>query len=131
MSPPRSRRALLASIGLAGLTGLAGCSDGPRSSRGATDVIIHNEASVSRTVAVTVTEEGGESPNIDSSLGMKPHSTHTINNEVIMNNDYDVDVSYTDDRRESRYEETQEWTDAGPPLHIILDDQIVFAVQIG
>lgn len=48
-----------------------------------------------------------------------------------MNSDYDVAVTYADGTAESPYAETQEWTDAGRPLHIILNDQIVFAVQIG
>ena len=80
---------------------------------------------------MTVTQHGGESPNIDTSLDMRPHSRHKINNEVIMDSDYDVEVTYTDETGESSYSETQEWNDAGQPLHIILDDQIVFAVQIG
>ena len=131
MSRIHSRRSFLAGIGLAGLTGIAGCVDGPGSSRGATDVIVHNEAQVPRTVDVTVTQRGAESPNIDRSLDMSPHSTLKINNEVIMDSDYDIDVSFTDRTRESPYSEAQEWTDAGPPLHILLDNQIVFAVQIG
>ena len=118
-------------MGSAGLVGLAGCVDGLQSSRGATDVIVHNEASVSRSVAVTVTQRGEDSPHIDTSLDLNPHSTQTINNEVIMGSDYDVAVSYADETRESPYSESQEWTDAGPPLHVILNDQIVFAVQIG
>jgi len=62
---------------------------------------------------------------------MSPHSREKINNEVIMDSDYDVEVTYTDKARESPYSETQEWNDAGKPLHILLNDQIVFAVQIG
>jgi hypothetical protein len=62
---------------------------------------------------------------------MSPHSRQKINNEVIMDSDYDVDVTYTDENRESPYSETQEWTDAGQPLQILLNDQIVFTVQIG
>ena len=131
MGLTRSRRTFLAGMGLAGLAGIAGCVDGRASSRGATDVIIHNEAEVSRTVEVTVTQRGGESPNIDTSLDMNPHSRQKINNEVIMDSDYDVKVTYTDDTGASPYSETQEWNDAGQPLHILLNDQIVFTVQIG
>ena len=131
MSLPRSRRTVLAGVGLTGLAGIAGCIDGLGSNRGATDVIIHNEAEVSRTVEVTVTHRGGKSSNIDTSLDMRPHSRQKINNEVIMDSDYEVEVIYTDEIRESPYSETQEWNDAGQPLHIILDDQIIFAVQIG
>jgi hypothetical protein len=131
MNVTRSRRTFLAGIGLGGLAGIAGCVDGLGSSRGATDVFIHNDADVSRTVEVTVTERGGESSQIDTSLEMSPHSRRKINNEVIMDSDYDVDVTFTDETGESPYSESQEWNDAGPPLHIILHDQIVFAVQIG
>lgn len=127
----RSRRTVLAGMGSAGFVGLAGCVEGLGSTRGATDVIVHNEAEISRTVEVTVTKRGGESSNIDTSLEMDPHSSQKINNEVLMDSDYDVDLTYTDDTGESPYSETQEWTDAGKPLHIILNDQIVFAVQIG
>jgi hypothetical protein len=127
----RSRRKFLAGIGLAGLAGITGCVDEARSSRGATDVIIQNIAEVSRTVDVTVTQRDGTSPNIETSLDMSPHSRAKINNEVIMDSDYDVEVTYTEETRESPYSETQEWNDAGKPLHILLNDQIVFAVQIG
>ncbi len=131
MSLTRSRRTFLAGVGLAGFAGIAGCIDGPGSSRGATDVIIHNVAEVARTVEVTVTQRDGESRNIDTSLDMDSHSRQKINNEVIMDSDYDVEVTYTDDTGDSPYSETQEWNDAGQPLHILLDDQIVFTVQIG
>lgn len=131
MRVTRSRRSFLAGIGVAGLAGIAGCVDGARSGRGATDVIIHNVAAVSRTVEVTVTQRDATSPTIETSLDMSPHSRQKINNEVIMDSDYDVDVTYTDENRESPYSETQEWTDAGQPLQILLNDQIVFAVQIG
>lgn len=129
MSLTRTRRTLLMS--LAGLAGTAGCADGLGSNRGATDVVVHNEAEVSRTAAVTVTQRGGESPNTDTSLEMNPHSRRKINNAVIMDSDYDVAVTDTDDTRESPYSETQEWNDAGQPLHVLLNDQVVFAVQIG
>jgi len=118
-------------MGLAGVAGIAGCVDRRGSSRGATDVILHNEAEVSRTVEVTVTQRGAESSNIDTSLDMNPHSRQKINNEVIMDNDYDVAIRYTDETGETPYSETQEWNDAGQPLQILLNDQIVFAVQIG
>jgi hypothetical protein len=131
MSSTRSRRNFLAGICVVGLAGITGCVDGARSSRGATDVIVHNVTEVSRTVEVTVTKRGGDPPNIDTSLDIDPHSRQKINNEVIMDSDYDVEVTYTDETRESPYSETQEWNDAGQPLQIILNDQIVFAVQIG
>jgi hypothetical protein len=48
-----------------------------------------------------------------------------------MDSDYDLEVTYTDDSGEAPYSESQEWNDAGQPLHILLTDQIVFAVQMG
>jgi hypothetical protein len=131
MSLPPSRRTFLAGVGLAGLAGVTGCVDELGSTRGATDVTIHNEAEISRTVELTVTKRGEESSSIDTSLDMDPHSKQKINNEVIMDSNYDVEVTYTDDTGESPYKERQEWNDAGQPLHILLDDQIVFTVQIG
>jgi len=74
---------------------------------------------------------GGAAPSIETSLDMGPHSRQKINNDVILDSDYNVDVTYTDETRESPYSETQEWNDAGQPLQILLHDQIVFAVQIG
>lgn len=94
-------------------------------------MILHNVAEVSRTVEVTVTQAGSTSPSIETSFDMTPHSERKINNQVIMKNDYDVDVSYTEETSDSPYSETQEWNDAGKPLHILLNNQIVFTVQIG
>lgn len=126
-----SRRAFLVSVSSAGLAGIAGCASRPSSGRGATDVFIRNEADVARTVEVTVTKRGSESSRIDTSLEIPPNSQQRINNKVIMDSDYDVEVSYTDPTRDAPYSETQAWDDAGKPLHVILNNQIVFAVQIG
>lgn len=126
-----SRRALLGGLTSLGLTGLAGCNGSLGSSRGATDVFVHNERDVPRTVDLTVTQGDSESSRIDTRLELRPNEQEKINNQVIMGSDYDVEVSFTDTDRDSPYSETQEWNDAGQPLHIILNDQIVFAVQIG
>lgn len=113
------------------LVGLAGCNGNTESRRGQTDVFVHNEGDVPRTVDLTVTQRGNESTSIDTQLEMGPNDQTKINNKVLMGNDYDVEVSFTDTTRESPYSETQEWNDADKSLHIILNDQIVFAVQIG
>lgn len=126
-----SRRALLGGFCSLGLAGLAGCNGNPRSSRGATDVFVHNEGDVPRTIELLVTQRDSESPRIDTQLELEPNEQENINNEVTMESDYDVEVSFIDTNRESPYSETQEWNDAGQPLHIILNNQIVFAVQIG
>ena len=94
-------------------------------------MIFHNVADVSRTVEVTVTQAESTSPNIETSFDLPPHSERKINNEVIMDSDYDVEVSFTDESRDSAYSETQEWDGAGKPLHVLLNNQIVFTVQIG
>lgn len=78
-----------------------------------------------------VTERGSESSRIDTRLELGPNEQEKINNKVIMGSTYDVEISFIDTNRESPYSETQEWNDAGQPLHIILNDQIIFAVQIG
>jgi hypothetical protein len=131
MASTRSRRRFLAAVGVVGLAGVAGCVGGSRSSRGATDVIVHNVAEVSRTVEVTVTQADSTSPNIDTRFDLPPHSKRKINNEVLMDSDYDVEVSFTDETRDSAYSETQAWDDAGKALHVMLNNQIVFTVQIG
>lgn len=126
-----SRRTVLAGAGTALLAGGAGCTNPLGYSRGATDVVLHNEADERRTVELTVMKPGNESAHIDSRLELEPNSRKRINNDVIMGNDYDVKVSFTDTTMNSPYTETQEWNDAEKALHIILNDQAVFAVQIG
>lgn len=126
-----TRRAVLGMLGSVGLLGTAGCSGAPASGRGATDVFLHNVVTRQRTVDLTVTQRGEDAPVIDRTLKMEPHSQAKINNEVLMDTDYEVRVTYTDATDEPPYAETQAWTDAGSPLRVILNDQIVFAVQVG
>lgn len=126
-----SRRALLASIGMIGISGLTGCSSS-KSSRGATDIILHNGATNRRTIDVTVRTRSDDSTEIDTSVELESNARHTINNKVLMGNNYDVEVTFTDEADgSSPYTETQEWNNAGKPLHIIVREQIVFAVQVG
>lgn len=80
---------------------------------------------------MTVTQADSESSRIDTRFELRPNEQEKINNEVIMGSDYDLNVWFTDTNRDSPYSETQEWNDAGQPLHIILSDQVVFTVQIG
>lgn len=126
-----SRRALLGGVGSMTLVGLSGCSGPFASSRGATDVIVHNDGDVSRTVDLTVTQRDSEASPIDTRLELSPNEQTVINNNVIMGSDYDVEVSFIDSTRDSPYSEAQAWDDAGQPLHVMLNNQIVFAVQIG
>jgi hypothetical protein len=126
-----SRRALLGGFGSLCLGGLAGCTGRSGSRRGATDVYVHNAGDVPRTVDLTVTRRGSDSPRIDTRLELGPNEREIINNEVVMGSDYDVEVSFTEADGGGSYSETQEWNDAGRPLHVMLTEQIVFAVQIG
>lgn len=126
-----SRRALLGGFSSLCLAALAGCNGSLGSSRGATDVFVHNEGDVTRTIDLTVTQRDSESSRIDTRLELRPNEQEKLNNKVIIGSDYDVETSFTDINRESPYSETQEWNDAGQPLHIILNDQVVFAIQIG
>ena len=126
-----SRRAFLRNCSTISLVGLAGCASKLASSRGATDVVLHNEGPDTRSVDLTVTNRGSESSSIDTSLELEPNTQETINNTVIMGSDYDVEVSVEDQTSNTPYTETQEWNDAKKSLHVILNEQIVFAVQIG
>lgn len=81
---------------------------------------------------MTVTRRsGGETPNIQDTFEMEPNSRQTVNNEVIMGADYDVAVSVTSGSGPDPYSETQQWDDAGRPLHVLISDQIEFAIEIG
>ena len=126
-----SRRTLLANLGVVSLGGLTGCSRSLSSGRGATDIVLHNEAANRRHIDVTVTSQSDDSTKVDRGIELEPNARHTINNEVLMGSDYDVEVAFTDETTSSPYTETQEWNDAGKPLHVIVHEQIVFAVQIG
>jgi len=120
-----SRRAVLTGV-TAAVVGTSGCLFGERQARGATDVVVHNESSSERSVSVTVTH--GEETRIDRTLELPVAAATTINNEVLMDADYTVDIDVADGPTE-----THEWTDAGKPMHVIVDDSenVVFAVQVG
>ena len=131
MIPNRSRRVFLTSLGTAALVGLAGCADSVVSGHGATDIILHNAATSERDVTVTVTDQRDATSKIDSNVALGPNTSHTFNNRVMMNGDYEVHVAFTENSvHGSPYTETHEWKNANQPLHIILNDQIVFAVQV-
>ena len=126
-----SRRTLLANLGVVSLGGLTGCFGSISSGRGATDIVLHNEAANRRHIDVTVTAQSDDSTKVDHGVELESNARHTINNEVLMGSDYDVEVTFTDETTSSPYTETQEWNDAEKPLHVIVHEQIVFAVQIG
>lgn len=87
-----SRRALLGGFSSLCLAGLAGCNGSLGSSRGATDVFVHNEGDVPRTVDLTVSRRDSESSRIDTHLELRPNEPEKINNRVITGSDYDVEI---------------------------------------
>lgn len=81
---------------------------------------------------MTVTEHSDDSTKVNTSIELEPTTRHTINNKVLMGSDYDITVTFTDESADtSEYTETYEWDDAGKSLHVIVHEQIVFAVQVG
>jgi len=145
---PSSRRQLLCGLSGIALGGVAGCvetltatADGQDSTdgaaslssggRGATDIILHSEASRSREVTVTATRTDDEEVLLDRSLIPEPNEGEKFNNELLMDDTYDVRVEFTDDDRDSPYTETYRWPDAQDPLHVLIGEQIIFAVQVG
>ena len=131
MDPEWPRRSLLSGLGTAVLVGLAGCSDSLASSRGATDIILHNESTNALSIDVYVTGKNADEPRIDTTVDLDPNMRHDFNNKVLMNSDYNVQVTFADSSAdESEYSETYEWTNADQPLHVLMNDQIVFAVQV-
>lgn len=106
----------------------AGCSTSDSSGRGATDIVVHNESTDRRTIAIAVEHAEDETQEIDTEIDLAPNTSETFNNRVLMNDDYTVEVDV-----EEGPAETHTWSDAGRPLHVLVDDtdNIVFAVQVG
>ena len=131
MVPHPSRRSLLGTLGTAVLVGAAGCTDVLASARGATDVVLHNESAGVLRVNLSVTAASADDPRIDASVELDPNTRHTFNNDVLMNADYEVRVTATALGDGSETAETHEWKDADHTLHVLLSEQVVFAVQVG
>ena len=131
MIPPLSRRSLLSTLGTATLVGAAGCTDVLASARGATDVVLHNESTSELRVGLTVTATGADDPRIDASVELAPNTRRTFNNDVLMNGDYEVQVTAATLGDGPKTAETHEWKNADHTLHVLIRDQIVFAVQVG
>lgn len=135
MSPQQtpSRRRLLAATAAAASVGAAGCLS-PGSSKGATDVVVHNERRETITVELTITAADESEPRHDVtvSLDSTEQATPTDDGKLPVGTDYTVDVDVRDGPAE-----TYEWTDVRlelAPLHVIVDDSennVTFAVQIG
>lgn len=134
MALPRdlSRRSALATgAGLLG-TSLAGCSM-LDVNKGATDVVLRNEATTPLSVTLTVTDDGAATPRLAETVTLEPSAvvTPTNDDKLPVSADYSVEVAV-----EGGPSETYEWTDVQldlAPLHVILDgsSNILFALQVG
>lgn len=132
MASDWSRRSLLSWLGTAALVGFAGCSDSLSTSRGATDIILHNESMKTLSIDVHVTGKNTDEPRIDTTVDLDPNTRHKFNNDVLMNGNYDVRISTTDSSGSgSATTETHEWENADHTLHVLIEEDIVFAVQVG
>lgn len=126
------RRQALSMIATAGTAALAGCST-LWDQTGATDVVVHNAASETKTVEVSITPSGSDDPHTARTLEMAPHEQiDPVNDSKLpTNTDYTVAVAI-----ENGPSETFEWTDPTverAPLWIVVDDSrnIKFLLQSG
>jgi hypothetical protein len=132
------RRQMLAAMVAAGTTSIAGCSSfldrGGVGDSGATDVVVHNVASESKVVSVTVTDTNAEEPHTDRTLDVAPGEiVDPVNSGKLPTNtsSYTVEVAV-----ENGPSETFEWTDPTvqlAPLWVQIDDtrNIKFLLQAG
>lgn len=129
--PVISKRSFLGGVATGVLSIAAGCFATETSGLGATDVIIHNEAAERRTIEIRVVDRADETKTIESSVEMAPNTRHRFNNQVREQSDYRVRIQVTDGTDEMYgTEKTRMWNDADTPLHVIVHERIVFAVQI-
>jgi ABC-type glycerol-3-phosphate transport system substrate-binding protein len=138
-SSHHDRRQVLATMAaLASTTGIAGCSLSQDQTgvgdSGATDVIVHNIASESKTVSITITDTEAENPYTSRTLEVSPEEiVDPANSGKLPTNTsgYTVDVAVTNGPSE-----TFEWTDPTvqlAPLWVQIDGtrNIVFLLQAG
>lgn len=126
------RRALATTAAVAGIATVPGCT-ALWDQTGATDVILYNAASGTRTVSVTITANGTEEPHTSRTLEIPANETiDPVNRSKLpTNTSYTVDVSV-----ENGPSETFEWDDPAveqAPLWIRIDDtrNIKFLLQAG
>jgi hypothetical protein len=115
-----------------GTATLAGCST-IWDQTGATDVIVHNAASETKTIDITITASDAEDPHTSRTLEVAPNTqANPVNDSKLpTNTEYTVAVAITDGPSE-----TFEWTDPSverAPLWILVDDSqnIKFLLQSG
>jgi hypothetical protein len=133
------RRSVLGTVGVALVSGLTGCAAAGSTSAKAVDLVVHNEASVRRSVTVRVTETSDgsssgsdEQARIDTTLELVPNGRHEFNNELRANETYSVEIAFepTDGDGE-QYSATYDWSSVDGTLHVLLTGQVVFAKQVG
>ena len=102
-------------------------------SKGATDVVIHNEATRPVSVRVTIADAGDDSPRIDRTIRLEPNTraTPTADDKLPVGADYVVSIDV-----EGGPTEVYRWEDVRldrAPLHVIVDgsSNVVFALQVG
>lgn len=88
------RRALATTAAVAGTATVPGCT-ALRNQTGATDVILYNAASGTRTVSITITANETEEPHTSRTLAVPPNETiDPVNRSKLpTNTSYTVDIS--------------------------------------
>ena len=136
--PGAGRRQFLTSVAAASVAlGLAGCPSGPTTDgvgdSGATDVAVSSLASEPKTVSITITEMGAESPRTDRTLEVGPGEVvEAVNTgKLPTNTGYSVAVAVR-----GGPSETFEWAEPTvdlAPLWVQVDDSrnIRFLLQAG
>lgn len=115
------------------LAGLAGCSLGGGSSKGATDVVLNSMAPEPVEVTLTISDPEAEEPRMDRTLELDTgeRATPTDDGKLPAGGDYDVTVAVADGPTE-----TYRWTDVTlerAPMHVIVDggSNVFFTLQVG
>lgn len=130
-----SRRRLLSIAGTIGLAtpALSGCLGWSGTAKGATDVVVHNEAGRPVAVRVTVRDAGADRPRIDQRLRLEANAraTPTASDKLPVGADYVVSIDVEDGPVE-----VHRWEDVSldlAPLHVIVDGStnVVFALEVG
>ena len=126
-----SRRKVLATGALFLTTSNAGCTFSQGASKGATDVVVYNEADDAKSVTVTITDAHADQPRLETtvSLDRGEQVTATESDKLPVDADYTVEIDVEDGPTE-----TYHWPDVNlelAPLHVILScrSEIYFELQ--
>ena len=115
------------------LAGLAGCSLGGGTSKGATDVVLNSMAPEPVEVTLTISDAGADEPRMDRTVELDTgeRATPTDDGKLPGGGDYDVTVDVADGPTE-----TYQWRDVTlerAPMHVILNgsQNVFFTLQVG